>query len=157
MGLFSRRKPEPPPVAWQPPERPGCSCVRHLDDDLLATVVPYSAALVEDLGHEPEPTTVEGLLRPAGLSIHVTDVVSQRLPDSAARFVWTLNVYDDALAHCDGDALGFDDVIAAQPGVEEVDGFDTEIFLVAAPTLCAEGVLAAAALTLLDDRVRATR
>jgi len=37
-----------------------------------------------------------------------------------------------------------------------VEWYDREVFLLAAPTLCADGVLACAALTLLDDRVRST-
>ena len=65
-----------------------------------------------------------------------------------------MNIYDDALVHCDSEAVDLDAVIAEQPGVDDVERLDHEIFLVAAPTLCADGMLAAAALALLDDRVR---
>jgi hypothetical protein len=154
MGLFSRRKHEPTPAAWQPPTAPRCGCTRHLDDELLAAVVPFTAALVEDIGYTPEPATVGGLLHPGGLSVEATDVEAQRLTDSPSSFVWTVNIYDDALVHCDSEAVDLDAVIAEQPGVDDVERLDHEIFLVAAPTLCADGMLAAAALALLDDRVR---
>jgi hypothetical protein len=154
MGLFSRRR-EPAVAVWQPPVPPDCSCVRHLDDDLLRTVVPYAASLAADIGHDPDPATVADLLSPGGLSVSPTELEAQRLPDSAATFVWTLGVYDDAQVHYEDDmALELDAALALQPGVDEVDWADREVFLVAAPTLCADGMLAAAALALLDERVR---
>ena len=118
-------------------------------------MVPYAASLADDIGYDPDPVTVADLLHPGGLSVSPTDVEAQRLPDEAGTFVWTLGVYDDARVHYDDDmALDLDAAIAAQPGVDEVDWADREVFLVAAPTLCADGLLAATALALLDDRVR---
>ncbi len=153
MGLFTRRR----PPEWQPPVRPHCSCSRHLDDELLRTIVPYAASLAVDIGYDPDPATVSDLLHPGGLSVSPTSAEAQHLPEPAGTCVWTLGVYDDAQAHYDDDmALDLDAAIAAQPGVEAVDWADREIFLLAAPTLCADGVLAAAALALLDDRVRTT-
>ncbi|WP_299928647.1 hypothetical protein [uncultured Nocardioides sp.] len=156
MGLFSRRKPDPS-VAWQPPQRPGCTCPRHLDDDLLRTVVPYSTSLAEDLGYAPTPVTVTDLLGPGGLSVQPA-LDDEQVPGQPADLTWSLGVYDDARAHYDdlddGAEVDLDVALAGQPGVERVEWADREVFLLAAPTLCADGVLATAALTLLDDRVR---
>ena len=156
MGLFSRRR-EPAAPAWQPPVPPSCACARHLDPQLLATVVPFGAAL--DMGDEPA-ATVADLLGPGGLSVRPADARDQP-PGGPAVFTWDLGIYDDARVHYDdiddGAGLAVDAALAAQPGIDEVEWSDREIFLLAAPTLCADGVLAAAALALLDDRVRATR
>lgn len=153
MGLFSRRREVRAP-AWQPPVPPHCSCVRHLDDELLASVVPFAAGL--EMDDEP-PATVADLLGPGGLSVRPADPGDQP-PGEPAIHTWNLGVYDDARVHYDdvedGADLGLDAAIAAQHGVDEVDWADREVFLVAAPTLCPDGVLAAAALALLDDRVR---
>ena len=155
MGLFSRRKPEPT-VVWQPPQRPRCACTRHLDDDLLDTVVPYAASL--GTGDEP-PVTVRDLLDPGGLSVRPADEHDQP-PGGPEAYTWNLGVYDDARAHYDdvedGAELGFDEVLGSRHGIDEVVWDDREVFVLAAPTLCADGVLAAAALTLLDERVRVT-
>ena len=151
MGLFSRKARAP---QWQPPTRPACSCSRHLDDELLASVVPYAPSLVDDIGHLPDPVTVRDLLNPGGLSVSPTDPDLRRTPEDE-HYVWTLWVYDDARAHYDDDAhLDLDAALAAQPGVDDADWPDREELLLAAPTLCADGVLAAGALALLDDRVR---
>ena len=126
--------------------------MRHLDEALLASVVPFIAD-VEDMG--PEPVTVADLLHPGGLSVQVAGPDEQSLDDSGATFHWSLGVYDDARMHYDDDTgLDLDVALARQPGVGEVAWPDREIFLLAAPNLCRDGVLAAAALVLLDDRVR---
>ena len=152
MGLFSRRREAPAP-AWQPPVPPHCSCVRHLDDELLASVVPFAAGL--EMDDEP-PATVADLLGPGGLSVRPADP-SDQPPGEPAIYTWNLGVYDDARVHYDDDmALDLDAALAAQHGVDEVDWADREVFLVAAPTLCADGMLAATALALLDDRVRSS-
>jgi hypothetical protein len=156
MGLFSRRKPDPS-LAWQPPQRPGCTCHRHLDDELLRTVVPYSTSLAEDLGYAPTPVTVADLLGPGGLSVQPARS-DEQVPDEPADITWSLGVYDDARVHYDdtddGAEVDLDAALAEQPGVDRVEWADREVFLLAAPTLCADGVIATAALTLLDDRVR---
>jgi hypothetical protein len=156
MGLFSRRREPRPSIVWQPPVRPDCACARHLDPDLLASVVPFGASL--DMGDEP-PVTVADLLHPGGLSVRPADDQDQQ-PDEPVVFTWSLGVYDDARVHYDdtedGAATDIDAVLAEHPGIDRVEWYDREVFLLAAPTLCADGVLAAAALTLLDDRVRAT-
>lgn len=150
MGLFSRRRAATP--SWQPPVRPHCACSRHLDEKLLASVVPFSRRLAEDIGFEPDAVTVAELLHPGGLSVQPTDD-----RDQSAGFTWTLGVYDDAQVHVDDDAeLELDAVLASAPGVNEVSWDDREVLVLAAPTLCADGVLVAAALTLMDDRVRAS-
>lgn len=153
MGLFSRRR-EPTAPAWQPPVPPACTCVRHLDDDLLATVVPFAVAL--DMDDEP-PATVADLLSTGGLSVQPAAEHDQPLGEPAV-FTWNLGVYDDARVHYDdtddGAEIGLDAALAERPGIDELVWDDREIFILAAPTLCADGVLAAAALTLLDDRVR---
>ena len=115
-------------------------------------MVPFSPRLGQDLGAEPEPVTVAALLGPSALSVQPAD---ER--DQSAGFTWSLGVYDDAQVHVDDDAeLDLDAAISASPGIDEVAWDDREVFVLAAPTLCAGGVLAAAVLALLDDRVRAT-
>lgn len=149
MGLFSKRRREP---EWQPPTPPDCSCERHLDEALLASVVPFIAD-VEDTS--PQPVTVADLLGPGGLSVQVAGSEEQMLVDPETTFHWSVGVYDDARMHYDDDTgLDFDVALARQPGVDEVAWPDREIFLLSAPTLCRDGVLAATALVLLDDRVR---
>jgi hypothetical protein len=157
MGLFSRRKQEAAPAAWQPPTPPHCACTRHLDDALMAEVVPFAVAL--EMDDEP-PATVAELLGPGGLSVRPADGRDQ-VPDLPAALTWNLGVYDDARVHYDdtedGAVLDLAEALAEVPGIDQVEWDDREVFLLAAPTLCAEGVLAAAAVTLLDDRVRAPR
>ena len=155
MGLFSRRREAPAP-AWQPPVPPHCSCVRHLDDELLASVVPFAGGL--EMDDEP-PATVADLLGPGGLSVRPADVRDQP-PGEPAIYTWNLGVYDDARVHYDdtedGAEVELDAALAERAGIEAVEWYDREVFVLAAPTLCADGVLAAATLTLLDDRVRST-
>jgi hypothetical protein len=159
MGLFSGRRRPAQPVGWQPPERPHCSCARHLDDELLHTVLPFTTALAEDLGFEPAPVTVADLLGSGGLSVRPARS-DEQVPDEPADLTWHLVADDDARVHYDdtddGAAMDLDAALAEQPGVDRVEWYDREVFLLAAPTLCADGVLACAALTLLDDRVRST-
>lgn len=152
MGLFSRRR-EP---EWQPPTPPHCSCARHLDDELLSTVVPFAVGL--EMDDEP-PVTVADLLGPGGLSVRPADP-SDQPPGEPAIYTWNLGIYDDARAHYDdvedGADVELDAALAERSGIGAVEWYDREIFILAAPTLCADGVLAAAALTLLDDRVRSS-
>jgi hypothetical protein len=159
MGLFSRRPRATPAPAWQPPERGHCSCVRHLDDELLQTIVPFTAQLAEDIGFEPDPVTVADLLQSGALAVRPARDDDQ-VPGDPADLTWNLVADDDARAHYDdpeaGAALDLDAALAAQPGVDRVEWYDREVFLLAAPTLCTDGVLATAALTLLDDRVRSS-
>lgn len=156
MGLFSRR-PEPAPAAWQPPTPPACACTRHLDDELLAQVVPYAVAL--DMDDEP-PATVADLLHDGGLSVRPAEDRDQ-VPGEPAVLTWNLGIYDDARVHYDdtddGAEIDLAEALAERAGIDQVEWLDREVFLLAAPTLCSDGVLAAAALSLLDDRVRTTR
>ena len=73
MGLFSRRR-EPAAPAWQPPVPPACACARHLDPELLATVVPFAAAPGMD---GETPTTVADLVGPGGLSVRPAEARDQ--------------------------------------------------------------------------------
>lgn len=148
MGLFPKRR----TPAWQPPTPPHCSCARHLDTSLLASVVPFTADVAV---HDPEPVTVADLLHPGGLSVQVAGDDEHRLVDSPSTFHWSVGIYDDARMHYDDDTgLDMDVALTRQPGVDEVAWVDREIFLLSAPNLCREGVLAATAVVLLDDRVR---
>ena len=73
MGLFSRRRQPAPPAGWLPPERPHCSCARHLDDELLRTIDPAYAALRRGRsGLEPAPVTVTDLLESGALAADAT-------------------------------------------------------------------------------------
>lgn len=154
MGLFSRRRQPAPPAGWLPPERPHCSCARHLDDELLRTTIPLAAS-VADEGLEPQ--TVTDLLEWGALAADATHEMHQSLPDSDVLFTWTLWVGDEARSHYDDDAeVELDAVLALQPGIDEVEWMDREVLHLAAPTMCREGVIAAGALVLLDDRVRST-
>ena len=121
--------------------------------------MPFSTSLADDLGHEPHPVTVADLLHPGGLSVRPARS-DEQVPGEPADLTWNLGVYDDARAHYDdsddGGGIDLDVALAAQPGVDRVEWYDREVFLLAAPTLCADGVLATAALTLLDDRVRSS-
>ncbi|MCY4726076.1 hypothetical protein NYO98_07275 [Nocardioides sp. STR2] len=126
--------------------------MRHLDDELLKASVPL-AAYVADEGLAPQ--TVTDLVEWGALAADPTHDIHQRLPDSDVLFTWTLWVGDEARSHYDDDAeVELDAALALQPGVEEVDWMDREVFHLAAPTLCRDGVVAAGALALLDDRVR---
>ena len=156
MGIFFRRR-DPSPAAWQPPTPPHCACARHLDDALLARVVPFGVAL--EMDDEPAATVAE-VLGPGGLSVRPATPDDQ--PSEAGDVLtWNLGVYDDARVHYDDteDGAGIDlaEGLLEHPGIDRVEWIEREVFLLAAPTLCAEGVLAAAAVTLLDDRVRAAR
>ncbi len=149
MGFFSRRPRTP---TWQPPVPPHCSCVRHLDESLLGAVVPLATDVAV---HDPDPVTVADLLHPGGVSVQVAGADEHLLTESGATFHWSLGVYDDARMHYDDDTgLDLDVALARHPGVDEVAWPDREILLLSAPTLCRDGVLAAAAMVLLDDRVR---
>lgn len=104
-----------------------------------------------------DPQSVADLLEWGALGADPTHEIHQRLPDSDTLFTWTLWVGDEARSHYDDDAeADLDGVLALQPGIAEVEWMDREILHLAAPTLCREGVLAAGALALLDDRVRST-
>ena len=150
MGLFTRRR-QP---GWQPPLPPHCSCTRHLDDELLRTSIPL-AAYVADEGLEPQ--TVAELLAWEALTAEPTHEIYQRLPDSGVRFTWTLGLGDEVRSHYDDDAeMDVEAVVALHPGVDQAEWMDREVLHLAAPTLCRDGVLAAGALALLDDRLRTT-
>ena len=100
MGLFSRRQRPAPTVAWQPPERPHCSCARHLDDELLRTVLPFTRLLAADIGFEPATVTVADLLGSGALSVRPARS-DEQIPEEPADLTWNLVADDDARVHYD--------------------------------------------------------
>ncbi|MEV4414382.1 hypothetical protein [Catellatospora sp. NPDC049609] len=72
-------------------------------------------------------------------------------------YQWSLWAGDAARCFYDDDAeLALDDSLRERAGIERVAWLDREVFHLAAPGMCAGGVLAAAARALLDARVRRT-
>lgn len=146
----------------EPPARGACSCPEHIDD-LLAEVVPYSAEMGEGL---EDPMTVGDLVDCDALGVRRTDPAEQWVDALDADgnvdhtrqdgpFHWTLWVGDEARAHYDDNAeVSLEEGLMARPGVERVFWEDREVIHVGVDGLCEDGVLAAAARTLLDPRVR---
>ena len=151
MGLFRRKAPTDSPAA--PPERGSCSCTEHVED-LAGLVVPVTAQYGTDL----EPSTVGELLEMQALGTSPAELTSWRDHETGevrGPFHWELWLGDETRASYDDDAsLPMDESLLARPGIESVEWEDREVFHLAAPTLCADGVLAAAARALLDPRVR---
>jgi hypothetical protein len=151
MGLFRRRKPAP--AATTPASRGACSCPEHLEDvrDLVVPLAPV-------WGPDPDDTTVGELVEMSALGVDPADLVWVDDQESGVRrgpFHFRLWVGDEARAMYDDDAaVQLDEALLQQPGVEVVDWEDREVLHVGAPTLCADGVLAAAARALLDPRVK---
>ncbi|WP_457206638.1 hypothetical protein [Nocardioides sp. P5_C9_2] len=151
MGLFRKR----PPVAdaTAPTERGSCSCPEHVQR-LLGVVVPVAAAWEADT----EAMTVGELIEVEALGIDPAELVWIDDQESGTRrgpFHWRLWIGDEARTAYDDDApLAVDAALLEQPGIEVVDWEDREVFHLAAPTLCADGALAAAVRALLDPRVK---
>ena len=109
---------------------------------------------------DDEPLTVRQLLETAGgLSVDPSDQPWLFNPDTDrdddGPYEWTVGYWDDARVSYDDDApLPLDESLLSRPGIERVAWEDREIIHVGAPTLCRDGVLAAATRALLDDRVR---
>jgi hypothetical protein len=152
MGLF--RKKTSGPAATTPVARGSCSCPEHLEE-LMGLVVPFAPWIgMEDA----EPMTVGELVEMSALGVDPADLVwvdDQESGDRRGPFHFRLWVGDEARAMYDDDAaVQLDEALLQQPGVEVVDWEDREVLHVGAPTLCADGVLAAAARALLDPRVK---
>jgi hypothetical protein len=157
MGLFDRRRAKTAPQTVSPPARGACSCPEHIET-LLDLPVPMSPLMRVD--DDDKPLTVRQLLETAGgLSVEPGDERWLLDPDTGrdddGPYEWTVGYWDDARVSYDDDAqLPLDQSLLSRPGIERVAWEDREIMHVGAPTLCRDGVLAAAARALLDDRVR---
>ena len=82
-------------------------------------------------------------------------VVDHESGDRRGPFHFALWLGDEVRASYDDDAsLQVDESLLRQPGIEIVDWEDREVFHISSPTLCADGLLAAAARALLDPGVR---
>lgn len=156
MGLFGRKRPERTKDTT-PPARGECTCPEHIEE-LLDLPVPLSPLM--RIGDDDEPLTVAQLLETAGgLSVDPSDehwlFDPETERDDDGPYEWTVGYWDDARASYDDDAaLPLDESLLSRPGIERVAWEDREVMHVGAPTLCRDGVLAAAARALLDDRVR---
>jgi hypothetical protein len=145
-----------PTANGAPPQRGECACPEHIDD-LVDLAVPLTQELREEFGEES--FTVGELVDMAALGVdpaetqYFFDPRSGRQDDGP--YHWTIWFGDEARGCYDDDApLQLDESVDARPGVELVAWEDREVMHVGAPTLCGDGVLAAAARALLDDRVR---
>jgi len=152
----------PQTADWVPPRQPACSCPEHVDD-LTNLVVPvtddgrlqttYDAMTVEDLvdsgALSAKPTKADGRW------LDTFDPQDGTFKQRIGPFHWALWIGDAArLCYDDDAAFSLDQALLASPGVQRVEWMDTEAFLIGAPTLCASGMMAAAARALADPRVR---
>lgn len=149
MGISSKKD------DWQPPQRPDCACHEHLDD-VLTLVIPS-----RDWDEDP---TFEQLLATGSLGVRPVDAKERFMTvfdeeqneSQLGPLHWGMWAADEIYGCYDDDAaLPVDRSIAAQPGVELVEWYDREEFLIGAPGLCESGMLAAIARALEDPRVRA--
>ena len=155
MGLFGRKRAAPAHTNASVPRRGDCACPEHIEE-LLDLEVPLTREMRED---PEEELTVGELVEMAALGVdpardqYFFDPRSGRRDDGP--YHWTLWFGDEARGCYDDDApLQLDESLDARPGVELVAWEDREVIHVGAPTLCGDGVLAAAARALLDPRVR---
>ncbi|WP_153394096.1 hypothetical protein [Ornithinicoccus halotolerans] len=152
MGLLDRwrnndRRP------WSPPAEGSCGCRRHLDDELLGTVVPLSpdAGLPEEVGS----LSVAELIDCQALGCEPVDVGDRTLTDGTGPYHWNLWFGDETRpCYSDNATLQLDAAVAQQDGVERTVWLDREVIYIGAPRLCSSGALAVAALGLLDPGVR---
>lgn len=149
MGLFRKKQQD----AVIPAQRGTCTCPEHVED-LHDLVVPPAPVWGLDL----DDTTVGDLVEMSALGIDPAELAWVDDQESGGRrgpFHFRLWVGDEARAMYDDDAaVQLDAALLQRPGVEVVDWEDREVLHVGAPTLCADGVLAAAARALLDPRVK---
>lgn len=146
MGLFRRKQP-----AAVTPVRGRCSCPEHVEE-LTGLVVPVTSDMAQ-----VEPFRVGDLIEMHALGVSPAGLVTWQDHDTGQQrgpFHFELWVGDEARCCYDDAALPMDQSLLARPGIEAVEWEDREVFHLAAPTLCADGVLAAAARALLDPRVR---
>jgi hypothetical protein len=139
---------------WQQPQRPGCACREHLED-VTVVVIPN-----EDWDEAP---TFEQLLETGSLGVRPIDPKERFMAffdedhneSRLGPLHWIMGAADEIYGCYEDDAeLPLDKSIAAQPGVDLVEWYDREEFLIGAPTLCESGLLAAIARALEDPRVR---
>ena len=157
MGLFGRRHAKTAPEHASPAARGACSCPEHIEG-LLEVVVPMTLEMRAEVG-EDQAMTVAELIECSALDVQPAqdrwffDPRSGRRDDGP--YHWTVWVGDEARMSYDDDApVQLDEALADRPGVELVAWEDREIIHVGAPTLCRDGLLAAAARALQDPRVR---
>jgi len=124
---------------------------------VLGLAVPLTAEAREAFPDE-QPMTVGELIEVDALGIQPCETPSFNDADTAALdgpYTWTVWIGDEARSSYEDEAeVSLDAALRARPGVERVLWEDREILHVGAPTLCADGMLAAAARALLDPRVR---
>lgn len=155
MGLFGRRNPRPESTDAAPVARGDCACPEHIED-VLALTVPLTREMSEELG---EPMTVAELVECSALAVQPCEDRWFFDPRSGKRddgpYHWTLWFGDETRASYDDDSpYQLDESLDDRPGIELVAWEDREVIHVGAPTLCEDGVLAAAARALIDPRVR---
>lgn len=149
MGIFSKKD------DWRPPQRPDCACPEHAEE-VRALVIPS-----RDWDDDP---TFEQLLATGSLGVRPIDpkerymaVFDEEEKESRlGPLHWVIWAADEIYGCYEDDAeLPVDRSLAAQPGVDLVEWYDREEFLVGAPNLCESGLLAAIARAFEDPRVRA--
>jgi hypothetical protein len=151
MGIFRRKASTDTPTT--PVQRGSCACPEHVAD-LTALVVPWAPAWGRT---DTDGITVGDLVVMEALAVTPDEAPWHDLGagERLGPFQWELWLGDEVRATYDDDAdLAIDDALRQRPGIDAVEWEDREVFHLAAPTLCAEGVLAAAARALLDPRVR---
>lgn len=156
MGIF-RRKRRSIAVDHTPVLPGDCACPEHIDS-LLNEVVAFAPAMEMD---DEDDMTVRDLIECQSLGVDPAVDVWMNLFDEdglgerVGPFHWRLWVGDEARCMYDDDApLQLNEALLAQPGVELVEWEDREILHVGAPTLCADGMLAATARALMEPRVK---
>ena len=157
MGLFGRRRAKTAAEGTAPPTRGACSCPEHIET-LLEVVVPMTLEMRAEVGAD-EAMTVAELIECSALGVDPAqdrwffDPRSGRRDDGP--YHGTVWFGDEARMSYDDDApVQLDESLDDRAGIERVAWEDREVIHVGAPTLCHDGVLAAAARALLDPRVR---
>jgi hypothetical protein len=139
---------------WKPPQRPDCACREHLED-VRTLVIPSP-----DWDEDP---TFDDLLATGSLGVQPVNPKERFMPvfdeqgneSRLGPLHWCMWAADEIYGCYEDDAeLPFDRSVAAQPGVDLVEWYDREEFLIGAPGLCESGLLAAVARALHDPRVR---
>jgi hypothetical protein len=153
MGLFGRKRASSATQGHM--ERGSCGCPEHLEG-VLSLSVPLTAE-IRDAFPDEQPMTVAELIEVDALGVQSCETPFFNDADTGALdgpYTWTVWVGDEARSSYDDEAeVSLDAALRARPGVERVLWEDREILHVGAPTLCADGMLAAAARALLDPRI----
>lgn len=154
MGLFGRKRASSASPGRV--ERGACGCPEHLEG-VLSLAVPLTAE-VRDAFPDEKPMTVAELIEADALGVQPCETSFFNDADTGALdgpYTWTVWVGDEARSSYDDEAeVSLDAALRARPGVDRVLWEDREILHVGAPTLCSDGMLAAAARALLDPGVR---